>query len=271
MDINKLLAELGLSESESRVYLASLEVGEAGLTTVATRANMAPMTTKYLLQKLHEKNCVTAVKKNKRFLYIPYPPAKLLSNLRTQRRQLEKTINKFEDALPELNRHISFGHFAPKVRFFAHDEIRMIYEEILEQPIDMIYWIGDVKKIQNAIGTEYLEDWMIRRVKKKIATRVIRVPAGEVYTPAYTGEQTLLRKIKHTPVGFEAPSHIIIYGDNVAFITTKKEAFGTVITSREVATTMRSCWQETWKNSLPFKRRWPGEIKPGGATGPTRC
>jgi hypothetical protein len=119
----------------------------------------------------------------------------------------------------------------------------------------MIYWIGDVKKIQNAIGAEYLEDWMKRRVKKGIATKVIRVPVGEIYTPSYTQEKPVLRKIKHTPDNFEAPSHIIIYGDNVAFITTKKEAFGTVITSREVAITMRSCWQEVWKNGEKFRKR----------------
>lgn len=255
MNIAKLLAELGLSDTETKVYLASLEVGEAGLTRVANRANLAPMTTKYLLQKLHEKGCVTAVKKNTRFLYTPHPPAKLLSNLRAKRRELEKTIGKFEDAMPDLNRHLAYSHFAPKVRFFAHEEIRNIYEEILEQAIDMIYWIGDVKKIQNAIGAEYLEDWMKRRVKKGVATKVIRVSEGEVYTPAYTQEKSYLRKVKHTPDSFDAPSHIIVYGDNVAFITTKKESFGTVITSREVATTMLSCWQEVWKNGETFRKR----------------
>lgn len=255
MEINKLLAELGLNDNEARVYLASLEVGEAGLTKVANRAGLAPMTTKYLLQKLHEKECVTAVKKNQRYLYIPHPPAKLLSNLRAKRRQLENTIGRFEEAMPELNRHISFGHFAPKVRFFAHKEIINIYEEILEQSIDVVYWIGDVKKILSVADDGYMEDWLRRRVEKGISSRVIRVPAGEVVKPVFTQEKPMLRKLKYTPDNFEAPSHIIIYGDNVAFITTKKEAFGTVITSREVATTMRSCWQEVWKNGQTFRKR----------------
>lgn len=259
--MKEILKKIGLSEKEICVYLALLETGEATLMQVSNRAHLAPMTTKYLLQKLHEKECITAVQKKSRHLYIPHAPSKLLETLRKKRQSLDTSIADFEKSLPELNRHLSFSTFAPKIRFFSHEEIRSIYEEILRQPIDMIYWIGDVLKIQNAIGVEYLEEWMRRRVKKKIATRVIRVPEGEVYSPVYTQEVPMLRKIRHTVKGFESPSHIIIYGDNVAFITTKKEAFGTVITSREVAMTMRACWNEVWKNATPFRRQTIGQKK----------
>ncbi len=250
MDIQEFLRQLGLEKKEAVVYLAALEVGESALTPVASRAGLPAMTTKYILEKLHDKGFVTAVKKNARYLYIPQSPAQLLSVFRRRREQIDHDIKRFEESLPELNRHLSFGMFAPKVRFFGHQEIRKIYEEILEKPVDEILWIGDLEKIEGAVGAEYLKSWIRRRTMKKIKTRVIRVPAGEVDDTIYNSKTGFLRQIRHASDGFASPSHIIIYGDDVAIITTKKEAFGAVITSREFATTMKSCFREVWKNSV---------------------
>ena len=251
MDITAFLKQFGLEEKERAVYLAALEVGEGALMPIAKRAGLPAMTVKYTLEKLRDKEFVSIAKKNTRYFYIPYPPQKLLSILRKKRELIDKEIKQFEENLPELNRHLSFGAFAPKVRFFGHHEIRRIYEEILEEPIDEILWIGDVKKIESVVGADYLKSWIRRRIAKKIKTRVIRVPSGEVEDRVYNSKTGFLRKIYHTPTGFESPSHIIIYGDNVAIITTRNEAFGAVITSREFAITMKNCFREVQKNSRP--------------------
>lgn len=254
MDMRAFLRQLGLEDKEVAVYLAALEVGESALVPIATRAGLPAMTTKYILEKLTIKGFVTAVKKNTRFLYIPQSPAQLLSILRRRREEVDRNIKHFEESLPELNRHLSFGMFAPKVRFFGHQEIRTIYEEILKEPIDEILWIGDVEKIESVVGPDYLRNWIRRRIAKKIKTRVIRVREGEVDDAVYNSKSGFLRQIRHTPDGFGSPSHIIIYGDNVAIITTRKEAFGAVITSREFATTMKSCFREVWQNSHSPRR-----------------
>jgi sugar-specific transcriptional regulator TrmB len=248
MDIKVFLQQFGLEEKELQVYLALLEVGESALVPIARRAAMPPMTVKYILEKLRDKGFLDSVKKNTRYLYIPYSPQKLLSILRKKRELIDQDIKHFEENLPELNRHLSFGTFAPKVRFFGHYEIRKIYEEILDEPINEILWIGDVEKIESVVGDVYLKQWIRRRIAKKIKTRVIRVLSGEVNDPVYNTKTGFLRKIYHTPEGFESPSHIIIYGDHVAIITTKKEAFGVIITSREFAITMRNCFREVQKN-----------------------
>jgi sugar-specific transcriptional regulator TrmB len=249
MDIQGLLKQFGLEDKELTVYMALLEVGESALVPIAKRAVMPPMTVKYILEKLRDKDFLSIVKKNTRFLYIPYSPQKLLAILRKKRDVIDQEIKHVEENLPELNRHLSFGVFAPKVRFFGHYEIRKIYEEILDEPIDEILWIGDVEKIESVVGDAYLKQWIRRRIAKKIKTRVIRVLSGEVNDPTYNTKTGFLRKIYHTPDGFESPSHIIIYGDHVAIITTKKEAFGVIITSREFAITMKSCFREVQKNS----------------------
>jgi len=249
MEIKEFLRQFGLTDKELKVYLALLEIGESALLPIARRAEMPAMSVKYILEKLRDRDFLTIVKKNTRYLYIPYSTQKLLSILRKKRETIDQEITRFEEALPELNRHLSFGVFAPKVRFFGHYEIRKIYEEILEAPIDEILWIGDVEKIRSVVGNDYLKQWIRRRIAKNIKTRVIRVPEGEVDDPVYNTKDGFMRHIYHSPKGFESPSHIIIYGDNTAIISTQKEGFGVVITSREYATTMKSCFRELLKNS----------------------
>ena len=250
MAIKSYLKAIGLEEKEIKTYITSLELKEASLAQISKKVSLPRSTVQYLLGKLKKRGLLEIVAKDTKHLYIANPPREVLTLLKNKQNKLNEQILKFEESLPELNQIYSTSLFQPRTRFFQGEEIRKIYEEILDSPIDETLFIGSMEKTADAVGKKYLQNWMKRRAQLKIKTKAIRTRSGEMPDPIISASrQGLLRTMRLAPEGFESPSHIIIYGDNVAIITTSNENFGLVITSREYAITMKNIFKEVWKNS----------------------
>jgi sugar-specific transcriptional regulator TrmB len=210
-----------------------------------------------MLEKLQNLGLIQIVQRGSRRVYTPNPPRTVLTLLKAKEDQLKGQVEAFQEALPKLSSHYASRTFEPKVRFYQGEKIRDIYEDILNAPIDETWFIGEMSKTAQVVGETYLKHWMKRRADLQIKTRAIRSKRGEIDEPIFNATQGYLRRVRLGPEGFESPSHIIIYGDSVAIITTQEESFGVVITSRDYAHTMKNCFQEIWKIStdyIPHKR-----------------
>lgn len=249
MDIRDSLKQLGLDEKEINVYLACLELGSSAIVPIVNRIRMPRTTVFHILERLGELKLIEIVLKGNRHLYVPYPPRQIVTLLKQQKEDLEGKINTLEGSIPELMKLYHLSPFQPKVRFFQGMEIRKIYEEILETPIDEAYYVGENDKLIGLLGEDYMKKWIERRIKKGIVSKSIRVRSAEREEEVFSNEESYLRKIRYAPEGFQCPTHILIYGDNVVFITTGEEKFGLVITSRETAQSMENWFGELWKIS----------------------
>lgn len=248
MQIKEALKKLDFSDKEIEVYLANLDLGESTIFPIARRADIARTTTQYILECLEKRGLVRIIPK-KRHVYLPVHPRTILTMLKQKQEKMAEEVDLFKNALPELERIYNVSPFRPQVRIFQGEHIRQIYEEILDSPIEETLFIGEMNKVAEAVGHAYLQKWMKSRAEMQIKTRAIRVGAGEIEDKIFNEKSGYLRSVRLAPEGFESPSHIIIYGDNVAIITTTKENFGVVITSRDYAKTMANCFREAWKNS----------------------
>jgi len=248
-NIYDYLEQLGLDKKEADVYLALLELGESQIVPISNKAKLPRTTTYHILERLRDHKLIEIIQKKTRRLYSPYPPRNLITLLSAQKDQAEEKLTSFRNVLPDLTRLYQISPFQPKVRFFQDQEIRQIYEEILETASDENWYVGETTKIVNILGERYLQGWIKRRVAKGIRSKSIRVEKEEMADPLFLGSKEYLRTVRYAPPDFKCPTHILIYGDNVAFITTGKENFGLVISSRETATSMRNWFMQLWKVS----------------------
>lgn len=252
MNIEQQLEALELKPQETKIYLKCLEKGESKLSQICKELKMARSTVKYSLEKLQKQGLLNIVQKNSSQLYVALPPKNIISTLRSRKEKIDEQIENVQDFLPQLNQIYSSSSHEPKMRYFKDKEIKMIYEEILDSPIDETLFIGEMDKTAEIVGLNYLKSWMKRRSELKIKTRAIRVRKGELLDSVISSDsKKYLRSVRLAPENFESPNHIIIYGNNVATISTTKENFGFVITSKEYATTMKNLFKEVWKNSSP--------------------
>lgn len=249
MNIEQYLKQLGLDDKEIKVYLALLELGETHIVPITEKVELPRTTVFHILERLKFHKLIEKIPKKTRSLYTPYPPKKIASILELEKAATEEKIKSFNIALPDLNKLYQESPFEPKIRFFRGTEMRQIYEEILEAGVNESWYIGESNKIVAALGEEYLKKWIERRVKIGVKSRSIRVKGEESEQAIFSGKKEYLRDIRYAPEGFESPMHILIYGNNVAYISTEKENFGLVISSQELAKTMSNWFKELWRMS----------------------
>src|SRR3990167_994305 len=90
------LPELGLSEQESAVYLATLELGASSISDIAKRAGIKRPTAYYVIDGLMGKSLMSKAPRGKRTFYIAEPPRKLLTNVRAQEDKLLNILPRLE-------------------------------------------------------------------------------------------------------------------------------------------------------------------------------
>jgi sugar-specific transcriptional regulator TrmB len=251
METLESLKILDLSDQETKIYSICLEKGEANLADICQAANIPRSTTKYILEKLKKKGLLNIVLKGKSQSYFALPPRNIVTVLKSQKEKIDEQIDEVRNILPQLNQIYGSTKNKPGVRYFSGEEIRLIYEEILDSPISETLFIGSMAKTAEVVGLRYLKNWMKRRAALGIKTRAIRIREGEIKDDPVINTRTknYLRSYRIAPENFKSPMHIIIYGNNVASISTSQENFGFVITSKEYAETMKNMFREVWKNS----------------------
>jgi HTH-type transcriptional regulator, sugar sensing transcriptional regulator len=249
MDIRPTLEQFDLSDKEIDIYLACLTLGESTIMPIARKVGLPRSTVLYALECLRNQGLISIAERNGRRIYLPLPPRTLLTLLKRKREALDEQIGLVEDSLPQLNQLFTSSPFEPKARIYrGQDELRQIYEEMLEAPVNEIWYVGDYSEIVEALGRQFMRNWVHRRAATGIKAKAIRIRTGEV-ADAEFAPKTFLRSVRYAPDTFESPSHIQVYGDIVVIITTAKESFGIVVTSRDYATTVKSWFRELWKVS----------------------
>ncbi len=249
MLLQETLEKLGLDGKEIATYLAALELSECTIVPLVKKTGIVRTTLVYVLEKLQTKGLIEIVQHATHKRYIAVSPKSLISLIRKKGAQLEMQAQQLEEVLPELNQLFRSSPFQPRVQVFKGEELRDLYNDIIDQPINEMCYVGNTTNISLAVGDRFLRDWIRRRAAKQIKARAIRIRSGEQETDEYVGTKELLRTIRYAPEGFTSPSVILIYGDSVAVVTTAKESFGVVTTSRDYAESMRSWFKELWKIS----------------------
>ena len=110
----KLLSSLqdyGMNDKEARVYLTTLELGAAPVSTIARRAEVKRITTYYILLDLEKKGIANQVIKNGVKCFSVIGANRLLTIL-------EDRFQHFKEMVPEFIAIDGKAFNSPKVKFF---------------------------------------------------------------------------------------------------------------------------------------------------------
>ena len=234
------LSELGLSEQESAVYLATLELGASSISDIAKKAGVKRPTAYYVIDGLMNKNLISKAPRGRRTLYIAEPPSRLLANLRVQE---EKLVN----LLPRLESLQNSAGNKPRVRFYESKEaIDALYNEIFKTHKKMLA-MGSIQSISDFFSYEEIAAWF----------RILRDEGGKIYDLLDSSEgarkysKAAYRKglgpIKYLPKDFKMGTDTLIVGDQVLLIS-YSSMIGVLIENAEIAQTQRQMFEFMWKH-----------------------
>jgi len=243
MDNNKLLSQIGLSETESLIYLAALELGESLPKHLAEKANIKRPTLYKLLPELFSKGLLTQTIKGKRRYIIAEDPKLFLA-------KKESELKLLEEKIPELQLLLSTAKIKPQIIFYEGIEgLKKIYIDNLREKKPILEFLG-LENIHPEVDIYVKNYYIPQRINKKIPIKIII--SGETDTKQFKLKTApyALREVKTiSKQKFPIPMDCYIYGDNISFLLFRSdsEPIGVIIRSKEIATTMRSLFELIWQ------------------------
>ena len=225
------LQELGLTKSESKVYLALVDNGpsKAGLLTRKTgihRRNVYDS-----IEMLIQKGLVSYIKENNVRIYSAVEPNRLLEILK------EKEDN-IKSILPELEQKYNFIQAKRGTDFFRGKQaLKSIFDDQLKEGKEILL-LGACPFAKDIVKY-YFQKYDKERVRKKIKVKAIFSGKIDYKIP--------LSEIKYLATQFNSPTATNIYGDKVAIILWTEEPFAILIHQKEIADSYREYFNLLWK------------------------
>lgn len=248
MHIQENLKNLGLSQTESGIYLAALELGKALPKHLAEKAQIKRPTLYKFLPNLFDKGLLSETVIGKRRYLVAEDPESYIE-------KKESELELMHKYLPKLRSLLSTASVKPKIIFYEGVEgVKKIYLDNLRERKPTLNLLS-LENIHPDID-EYASYYYIpERIKRGINIDIlisgsIKSPAMHLRTDPYA-----LRHVKILdPSKFPIPLDCYIYGDNVSFSLWRKdsEPIGIIIRSKEIATTMRSIFNFIWEKAKPL-------------------
>jgi len=241
--INEILKSIGLTEEQTNVYLAGLELRQSSVQKIAKKAGTKRPTTYKIIDQLREKGLFFQVFKDKKRYFSAEEPDMLFSSLKQKESQLKKIM-------PDLRSLHNTDPNKPTVKYYEGvNGAIAVYEDILYSTPkggELLIHTG-VAGLYQILPKDYVKGFIRRRIQRKISVRGIVIDSKEgrewkKHDP-YELRQTIL--VPEEKYSFFGDTEI--YGNKVALISYKENFMAIVIESKEIANMQRFIFELAWK------------------------
>jgi len=235
----EIFKEIGLSDSEIKVYISLLELGSSSAGAILIKSNLQNSVLHRTLNSLIEKGLISYVLEGKKKIYNSVNPENFHDFI-------EDKIKKFDDILPELKKK----QFALKTKNFAEifkgkKGINNLYLTLLNSKGKEYNTFGGGSDVTyNIMGETWWKNLHTKRISKKIKCRQvfdesIRKFGNELNKKAYT-------KIRFLPREYSQFQETIIIEDFVGIAIFTENPYGILIKDKIVADGYRKQFEILW-------------------------
>src|SRR3989344_4980388 len=247
------LKNIGLSENETKVYLAMLELGPSAVMDIARKAEVNRPTAYVQIETLKKRGLVSTQTKGKKQLYIAESPEHLESMLDNQLQHIASQKEMFAGVLPDLTSlYQSAGH-RPTVRFFEGKEglgqIQNIFFKSGHKEVLGITNLDDVL----AVFPNHLKTHSPQRAEKGITSKSIY---STKQGPIMPSDPEKLRETRFIPLEkMPFNGDVTIFGNMVVITSVKGQISAVLIEHQAIADSFRGFFNFLWEFSSQFSER----------------
>lgn len=253
--LSNLLSAFNLTPTQEILFEAALNNGTMTATQLARQVNISRTSVYDHLGRLLEHGLMTETTKNGIKAFAVEQPEKI--DLLLNDRENKITMAKQSLELLKLNYYKIQANQKPRFQMFeGKAELQQMMRDLLLYPnITMrVYWpILDVIKL---LGPDFIMEFNQARLKNRISLQTIwphdQIPSLTKYPWLKIGIVDK-REVRLAPQGINFSLGYSIYGNTVRFLSSSKENFGFLMTSKEFADTMKGNFDIMWESSKPFK------------------
>jgi len=243
MKITDVLAKIGLTDTESALYLFLLENGVSSPPQISRGTGVVRSNAHYVLKQLIEKGLVTREKKGKRYVYGPNDPSSALALVERKKKVLE-------EAIPDLRALYKKQKNKPVVKFYdGPEEVRAIFEDILESKSKQVLGFASTGKLFEIIPNYFQKRFQPELKKREIFLKDILTFESGAQGAATHDVAGAYYEYRVLPQKYEGVlSDVIIWDDMVAIISLEEPIFGTVLMNTQLSHTFRTMVEIIWKS-----------------------
>jgi HTH-type transcriptional regulator, sugar sensing transcriptional regulator len=246
--MQKQLEHLGLSEKESRVYLASLTLGKATADQLSKHAKVNRSTTYVQIEALEKLGLMSRFEEGKKTYFTPESPEGLHRVLTRQKEELLTKEEELARLLPELVRSYEGAGERPMVRFFEGKEgISAMREEMLrgtEKEWRVIYSHDNLAAL---FSEEEREVYTPKRSECGITSKMIYTREDGPFENPTKRAWTERKFISPSILPLDAD--IVIYGSNVTLTSLKGKPRSVAISDSGIAKSLTSIFDLIWEKT----------------------
>lgn len=237
MKIELVLKKIGFSLNETKIYLATLELGLSSAQNISQKAGIKRTTTYSVLSYLVNRGIVGKTKLKNKTRFLAEPPEKLLYII-------NDIENNIKSALPELEAIYNKNETKPKIIFYEGESaIHNVYEDTLnERPEEILEW--NTNDFFKKFPKEY--DYIKKRISLGIKARRIASQDSLWDTKhKYLDKKELSETIIVDKKIFNPKIEVNIYNNKIAFMN-YAENMSVIIESKPIADAMRQAYELSW-------------------------
>jgi predicted transcriptional regulator len=241
-DIRQTLIKLGLTESEAKVYLAMLKLGEHGMQNIAREAKISRTAAYEIVSTLQKKGLVSEITRGKKTVFAAEDPEKLNAYFEQRIKDIHTELDTLRRITPEL-RVMQGGGDKSRVRFFTGKEgLQALFRDVeLVAPRDL-YELSNIDAVYESLDANLLT--RARSVIDYDRTKVKMLYKG---SPRQHSRNVEMRY--HPQAAGDFQGDIWIYANRLAFINFTSRLEVVIIDNQVFSDTLRAMFLAAWNSA----------------------
>jgi sugar-specific transcriptional regulator TrmB len=233
MDVENTLKELGLTEHETKVYLALLKSGPNLAGRISRLTGIHRRNVYDITERLIKRGVLGYILKNNRRYFEAVNPEKFMDILKEKENNLLENLSYLKDVY-------SGSKEKQETNFYKGvDGLKTVFQDQLENNKEVLIMGASHSAFE--VLPFYFKWYDKDRSKKRIKVRIISSDRFSKKIP--------LSEIRYLPEKYANPLAINIYKDKVAIILWKKIPMVIVIKEKEVADSYRKYFELMWRTA----------------------
>jgi len=251
--LNKILTRLGLSDKETKIYEATLDLGPETIQRIARKAAITRTSAYTHVRSLIKKGLMGSTTRDKKTYFFVEPPENLSILLDMRKEETAQLSVELKKLLPQLRTLFETYEDRPRVRFF---EGRVGHQNMINDLLGSKF--STLEEFTPLDETYVFSPPKDNDYRQKIRKKFKKIPMRIIYTskkgPFLKSKENLIERRFLPKEKFPFSGSVNIYGNKISLISQKKTVTGVIIENKEIANTLRAMFNLAWDAAALYKK-----------------
>jgi len=239
------LIKLGLSNTESKIYLALIKLGSTEVNQLIKETGFYKANTYQALERLYDKGIISKIIENKKKVYQIQSPESIVNFIENKKQEIDeqKIIAKeLAKKIKQSKENITTSETAAVFRGISG--VKRIYSEIIDKKLD--YFVFGSPEESDSIGEYYWKNLHVKQKENNIKAKMIFNKSLRKWKNSIPKK---VADIRFFDKEFEPITETTIYGNKVAFVVWADKPVTTIIDNKHVSESYKQVFNILWKSA----------------------